>query len=66
MNAYCLSVFEFVLHLQENPLDLHNLLLPPILKNLLIVYSTVGHCTRDPHTCLLPKNIRAELWLIEK
>ena len=47
MNAYCLWVFEFVLYLQENPWDLHNLLLPPILKNLLIV--TVGHCTRYPN-----------------
>ena len=37
MNAYRLWVFEFVLYLKENPWDLHNLLLPPNLKNLLVV-----------------------------
>ena len=46
MNAYCLWVFEFVLYLEKNPWDQHNLLLPLIKKNLLIV--TVGHAPKAP------------------
>ena len=47
MNAYRLWVFEFVLYLKENRWDLHNLLLPPNLKNLLVVMAA-GIPTQTP------------------
>ena len=53
--------------LKKNPWDLHNLLLPLIKKTCSLSPSAMHPWPpRKLHACQLHKNIRAELWLIEK